>query len=149
MPISIGRSSEKNATSATRRGTRVKKTSLKRRGSASNALGILNRMVGDDPELRNLIGHAEVNAQVAQLIYDARIDAGLTQAELAHLIGTHQPVIARLEDADYRGHSLAMLQRIAEALNRRLDIRFMPSSTGKRAMSRPTSGQPPATGTYR
>jgi transcriptional regulator with XRE-family HTH domain len=57
---------------------------------------------------------------VAQLIYDARTKAGLTQKQLAGLIGTSQPNIARLEDADYEGHSLTMLQRIAKALNQRL-----------------------------
>jgi hypothetical protein len=32
----------------------------------------------------------------------------------------------RLEDADYEGHSLAMLRRIAAALDKRVDIRFLP-----------------------
>ncbi len=52
--------------------------------------------------------------------------AGLTQAKLAELVGTTQSVISRLEDADYEGHSLSMLQRVAEALHRRIDIRFVP-----------------------
>jgi predicted transcriptional regulator len=52
--------------------------------------------------------------------------AGLTQAELAAMVGSQQPVIARLEDADYQGHSLSMLQRIAAALKQRIDIRFVP-----------------------
>ena len=51
--------------------------------------------------------------------------AGLTQTELAELIGSKQPVIARLEDADYEGHSLTMLQRIAIALNQRVEINFV------------------------
>ena len=38
--------------------------------------------------------------------------AGLTQAELADIVGTTHSVISRLEDADYDGHSLKMLQRI-------------------------------------
>jgi ribosome-binding protein aMBF1 (putative translation factor) len=66
-----------------------------------------------------------LNADVAQLIYDARTRAGLTQAELAKLIGTKQPVIARLEDADYEGHSLKMLQRIARALQRKLKVELV------------------------
>jgi transcriptional regulator with XRE-family HTH domain len=70
---------------------------------------------------------ATVNAQVAKLIYDARLAAGLTQRRLADLAGTKQPVIARLEDAAYEGHSLMMLQRIARALGRQLDIRMVPS----------------------
>ena len=57
---------------------------------------------------------------------EARKMAGLTQTELAKLIGSKQPVIARLEDADYEGHSLTMLQRIAIALNQRGEINFVP-----------------------
>jgi predicted transcriptional regulator len=49
----------------------------------------------------------------------------LTQTELARLVGTTQSVIARLEDADYQGHSLSMLSRVARALNKRVDIRFV------------------------
>ena len=36
-------------------------------------------------------------------------------------------VICRLEDADYDGHSLSMLKRIAEALDKRVEIRFPPA----------------------
>lgn len=90
-----------------------------------NALRILGRVTGDDPQLQADIADARVNFRVAQMIYDARIRAGLSQRELAELIGTKQPVIARLEDANYEGHSLAMLQRIAKALDRQLDIRFV------------------------
>jgi hypothetical protein len=32
----------------------------------------------------------------------------------------------RLEDADYQGHCLAMLRRIAAALDKRAEIRFLP-----------------------
>jgi len=55
-----------------------------------------------------MVAEASINAHVAKLIYEARIKAGLTQ-QLADLSGTKQPVIARLEDADYEGHSLSML----------------------------------------
>jgi ribosome-binding protein aMBF1 (putative translation factor) len=50
---------------------------------------------------------------LALLVREMREDAGLTQAELARKIGTTQSVIARLEDAEYTGHSLTMLERIA------------------------------------
>ena len=65
-------------------------------------------------------------ARVAEMLYEARTKAGLTQKELADLVGTKQPVIARLEDAEYQGHSLTMLQRIATALDRHLEIRLTP-----------------------
>jgi transcriptional regulator with XRE-family HTH domain len=100
-------------------------------------------MIGDDRELRKLAAECEANAHVAQIIYDARAAAGLTQAELARLIGTKQPVIARLEDADYRGHSLTMLQRIAAVLHRHLEIRFAPTMAGRGTRS----GRPVKTGT--
>lgn len=66
------------------------------------------------------------NAEVARKLYDLRTKAGLSQRELARLVGTTASVICRLEDADYEGHSLAMLRRIAEALNKRVEIRFVP-----------------------
>jgi ribosome-binding protein aMBF1 (putative translation factor) len=50
---------------------------------------------------------------LALLVREMREDAGLTQAELAKKVRTTQSVIARLEDAEYTGHSLAMLERIA------------------------------------
>ena len=76
--------------------------------------------------MQQMIAEETVNAKVARLIYKARKMAGLTQTELAKLIGSKQPVIARLEDADYEGHSLTMLQRIVIALNQRVEINFVP-----------------------
>jgi transcriptional regulator with XRE-family HTH domain len=69
---------------------------------------------------------ARANDQVARKIAALRTEAGVTQRQLAKLIGTTASVICRLEDADYEGHSLAMLNRIAGALNKRVDIRFLP-----------------------
>ncbi len=90
-----------------------------------DALKIIDRLIGNDKELQRLIEQETTNARVAAMIYQARNKAGLTQQELADLVGTKQPVIARLEDAEYEGHSLTMLHRIAAALNQQLDIRFV------------------------
>jgi len=68
------------------------------------------------------IATLHVNAEAAQIIYDLREEAELTQKELADLIGTTQSVISRLEDADYDGHSLSMLIRIATAFNKYVNI---------------------------
>ena|SRR2546426_1180252 len=94
-----------------------------------NALKIIERMIGKDADLRRMIEEETVNAAVAQMIYEARTKAGLTQRQLADLVGSKQPVIARLEDADYQGHSLSMLNRIASALNQRLIVRMTPEPT--------------------
>jgi ribosome-binding protein aMBF1 (putative translation factor) len=93
-----------------------------------NARKILDDLTGKDPELRKMIAEEALNVRVARMIFDARTRAGLTQTQLAELIDTQQPVIARLEDADYEGHSLSMLQRIAEALGQRLEVSFVPAT---------------------
>jgi predicted transcriptional regulator len=58
-----------------------------------------------------------------------RTTAGLSQRELAQRVGTTASVICRLEDADYEGHTLAMVRRIATALNRRPELRAVPIRT--------------------
>ncbi len=98
-----------------------------------DALTIIDRLTGNDRELQQLIEKETINAQVTHLIYQARKKAGLTQQELADTIGAKQSVIARREDADYDGHSLTMLQRIAEALQQRIEIRFRPVKHTRRA----------------
>src|SRR5262245_60905873 len=67
-----------------------------------------------------------LHQQAARLITDLRTRAGLTQKQLAKLVGTTQPAIARLEAPNYHGHSLTMLQRIANALNGKIEIRVYP-----------------------
>jgi ribosome-binding protein aMBF1 (putative translation factor) len=83
---------------------------------------IIDRMIGDNAELKQMCEEATINAHVAQLIYDARTQANLSQKELAEMIGTTQSVISRLEDADYEGHSLSMLSRVAQATGRKVKI---------------------------
>lgn len=96
------------------------------RRSTSDAVEILERtFVGDDPARREAADKAFEDAVVGQLIYDARVRAKLTQKQLGDMIGSDQAVISRLEDADYEGHSLTMLRKIARALGKRVDIRFV------------------------
>jgi DNA-binding XRE family transcriptional regulator len=79
----------------------------------------------DDPEL--IASYEEVlNAEIARKICDLRTQAGLSQRALAKLAGTSASAIARLEDADYTGHSLSLLKRVASALDKRIEIRFLP-----------------------
>ncbi len=58
---------------------------------------------------------ARANDEVARKIYELRKKADLSQRQLAKLVGTTASVICLLEDADYQGHSLSMLRRIASA----------------------------------
>lgn len=83
-------------------------------------------MFGDQPDWEKLVEKARVNRDIAHAIYDLRTAHGLTQKQLAELAGTSQPVIARLKDADYEGHSVSMLARIAAAVKHRVNIEFVP-----------------------
>ena len=94
--------------------------------STSDAAEILDIEFGDDPGYSELRAQERAKSQAAQAIYDARLAAGLTQTQLARLAGTTQSAISRLEDGDYDRHSLAMLERIAAALHRRVEVRFVP-----------------------
>ncbi|MFH1170514.1 MAG: helix-turn-helix domain-containing protein [Candidatus Vogelbacteria bacterium] len=95
--------------------------------STTNAIEIIrHRYFNSRPEVTALLEEERLNAEVARRIYELRHRSTLTQEELAKLVGTSASVISRLEDADYQGHSLTMLRRIAVALNRRLEIRFLP-----------------------
>ena len=86
-----------------------------------------DRYIGHDPKLVEEYEEEVINADIARKVYDLRTKAGLSQRQLAKKIGTTASVICRLEDADYEGHSLSILKRIAEALNKRVEIRFVPA----------------------
>jgi len=93
----------------------------------SNAVRILHRRyVGEDAQRKASLERERVNAGVARTIYELREQAGLSQKELAERVDTSQSVISRLEDADYDGHSLSMLNRIAKALNRQIQVVMRP-----------------------
>jgi DNA-binding XRE family transcriptional regulator len=110
----------------------AKKKRTTRRGGAcrsttNNALAILHKryIKGDKRRLETLRRERE-KLDIAGQIYQLRVKAGLTQKQLARMIGTTQSVISRLEDADYDGHSINILERIARALNCRIEVRLVP-----------------------
>lgn len=70
-------------------------------------------------------------SMVAQQVIELRQAQGMSQTELAHLVGTKQSGISRLENAA-SSPSLSFLYRIAEALDADLNIQFVPrASKGK------------------
>ena len=98
----------------------------KTRKPTTDAIEILHRRYYEGrPERLKELEEARVEDEVAHKIYALRTKAGLSQRQLAKLVGTSASAICRLEDADYEGHSMAMLKRIAEALNKRVEIRFV------------------------
>ncbi len=98
-----------------------------KRKPTSDAVEAMHRRYYEGrPERIAALEEARADDEVARKIHRLRTEAGLTQRQLAKLVGTTASVICRLEDADYEGHSLPLLRRIATALDRRVEIRFMP-----------------------
>ncbi len=99
---------------------------MKKKRVTKDAIEIIHRRYFEGkPEMLAALEEETANAEIARTIYKLRTKADLSQRELAGLVGTTTSVICRLEDADYEGHSLSMLRRIAKALNRRLEVRFL------------------------
>jgi predicted transcriptional regulator len=108
------------------------KTSLRRK--TRDALEIIHHLFyARRPKRIAQLEEAIVNDDIARKIQDLRSNARLTQRQLAKLVGTTASVICRLEDADYEGHSLAMLNRIAGALNKRVKIEFVAVSRRRKS----------------
>ncbi len=74
-----------------------------------------------DPEFLAELEKLEPGYQVARL----RIRLGLTQAQLAEMVGTKQPSIARLESGA-SSPSLSFLEKVAEALGAEMKINLIP-----------------------
>ena len=104
----------------------------KRRFKSEALQYAFDEFIGDDPERLAWYEDAVVAIDVAKSLYALRTEAGLSQRELAKKVGTSASAICRLEDADYEGHSLSMLRRIAAALERKVEIRFVPLTAGPR-----------------
>lgn len=100
----------------------------KNKKATSNAIAILQRRYYQGKPHRILeLEKAREEDELARKICKLREQAGLTQQRLAQLIGTTPSVISRLENPGYKGHSLALLRRIAAAANKRVEIRFVSS----------------------
>ncbi len=78
-----------------------------------------------NPEFSFYFQREQAISEIARLVRDARLKAGLTQAQLAKKAQSSQVVIARLESGtDQRIPSLDLLERIASALKAKLLVRF-------------------------
>ena len=72
-----------------------------------------------DPEFREIAEGLEPGYQVARL----RIRLGLTQAELAERVGTHQSSIARLESGNVVPR-ISFLRKVVAALGGKVEIKI-------------------------
>lgn len=78
-----------------------------------------------DPEFRAYAEQMQAFADLAKAVVGARIERNLTQQELSKLTGVAQSDISRLESCE-GNPSLKTLIRIAEGMDMRLQVSFVP-----------------------
>lgn len=79
-----------------------------------------------DPKFRQAFDAADAPVRLAVALAQARVSAGLTQKTLAHALGTKQSNISRMEKG-IQNVTVGTLEKIAQALHRKLEIRFRPA----------------------
>jgi DNA-binding XRE family transcriptional regulator len=85
-----------------------------------------DRYIKGDPEMEKYFEEFGVKADIARQLYNLRKQAGLTQEQLADLVGIEASVIEDIEETDYEGDFLGTASRIAAALHRRVEVRLVP-----------------------
>jgi len=78
-----------------------------------------------DPEFRTHYQGERQALMLAIKIGKLREKKGLSQQQLAKLLGTSQQAISRIERGDYEGFTLKTLEKIAEATGTRVKIKFV------------------------
>ena len=92
----------------------------------------VRKKLRENPKFRDAYNEQSPEFERVRSIIEARLRNNLSQADLARKIKTHQPSIARLENPEYKGGSLAMLRKVAEATGSRLVIRLEPKEKNGR-----------------
>jgi ribosome-binding protein aMBF1 (putative translation factor) len=88
------------------------------------------RRAGQSPEYRAQQASLAGCREIAWLLIKFRMDKGLSQQQLADLVGTSNSQISRIESGRHRTN-LDTLMRVAHALGLRLVVGFeTPSATG-------------------
>jgi transcriptional regulator with XRE-family HTH domain len=85
----------------------------------------MERKLGD-PDFRARFEAADQAWDIALQLAALRQARGLTQKQVAEMLGTKQQAIARLENPAYTGHSLSMVRKYVEALGASLDVTVVP-----------------------
>jgi len=78
-----------------------------------------------DPEFKKHFQEERQALKLAMKIAELRNQKGLSQQELAKLMGTSQQAISRIESGEYEGFTLKTLEKIAEATGMRVKIEFV------------------------
>jgi DNA-binding XRE family transcriptional regulator len=88
----------------------------------TDAVDLMDRWYGGDPEWDQMVIEEEIKARVGQIVYHLRTEAGLSQTRLAEMTGVTQAMISKLENADYEGDYFGLLLRACFVLHKKLDV---------------------------
>lgn len=94
---------------------------------------LTDKLVKQEPSLKGEFEKADQAINIALQVCGLRKKAGLTQKELAEIVGTKQSNIARIESANYTGYTWKTLEKITKALKARLEIKIVPLESTKSA----------------
>lgn len=83
----------------------------------------VKKLIFQNPEVKSEYDNLDVLYNIKRQIIKLREEQGISQKELAKKIGTKQSAISRLENDDYNP-SVELLDKVAHALGKKLDIRF-------------------------
>ncbi|MDI3548593.1 MAG: hypothetical protein PWR10_2245 [Halanaerobiales bacterium] len=83
----------------------------------------VKNLILNNPEVKKEYDELNVLYDIKRQIIKLRLEQGLSQKELAKKIGTKQSAISRLESDDYNP-SIELLDKVAHALGKKLEIRF-------------------------
>jgi len=103
----------------------------KQKKSSGVALGDVLREEIKDPKFVAAYRERTYVHEIARAVRSMRESAKLSQAQLAELIGTKQPAIARLETSQYSTPQWQTVHRIASALHKQLDLSLGEVEEGK------------------
>jgi len=119
-------------------------------GTVPDAIAILQKRFGSPESEAYMVEELE-RILIGNQIYDLRTQAGMTQVVLARKVGTKAAEIDRLESADYEGadyegHPLPVLRKIAAVFGMRIELNFVPINDGSGGLlSPPRVGNCPVT----
>jgi len=105
---------------------------VKPQRTTTDAVTIIHRrFVEGKPALEAYLVEELERILIGNQIYGLRTKAGMTQAALARKVGVKAAEIDRLENADYEGHPLPTLRKIASTFGMRIELNFVPVENRK------------------
>ena len=83
----------------------------------------ITKRKSDSPDFAEGFDEGYGNFRIGLMLKQARLDAGLTQSQVAQAIGTQKTAISRLEN-HVEDVKLSTVEKYAQALGRRIEIKI-------------------------